>query len=264
MQQAVEPERCILTNIKKHNELTMTSTYNCIIIDDERFARELIADYLKDYPEFVIVGKYKNTSLAKEVLESGSSIDLIFLDIQMPNETGIEFLKNNTIQPKVIFTTAYSEYAIESYDLNVADYLLKPITEERFNKAIEKLKSQLKTEEKAKAYELIEIGHSDFIKLKAGAEVHKIYFSELIRLQADGEYIKYICKDKTYLILGSLKKIAADLPPQYIQAHRSHIIALTEIKGRENYTLILDDLTQIPIGKTYRTKVLQRLKSEGF
>lgn len=182
----------------------------------------------------------------------------------MPNETGIDFLKNNTIQPKVIFTTAYSEYALESYDLDVADYLLKPITEERFNKAILKLINQLKTEEKAIAYELQEVVANDYIKIKSGAEVHKIYLNNLIRLQADGEYIKYICKEKTYLILGSLKKISTELPPLFMQVHRSHIVALSEIKGRENYTLILNDHTQIPIGKTYRTKVLHQLKSEGF
>lgn len=241
-----------------------TTTYNCIIIDDERFARELIADYLKVYPEFVVVGKYKNTSLAKELLASDVSIDFIFLDIQMPNETGIEFLKNNSIQPKVIFTTAYSEYAIESYELNVVDYLLKPITEERFNKSIEKLKDQLEIEEKAKAFELLEVAPNNYIKIKTGAEVHKIYFNELIRLQADGEYVKYITKEKTYLILASLKKIASQLPPLFVQVHRSHIIALSEIKGRKHYTIILKDLTSIPIGKTYRTKILQQLKQEGF
>lgn len=241
-----------------------TTTYNCIIIDDERFARELIADYLKVYPEFVVVGKYKNTSLAKELLASDVSIDFIFLDIQMPNETGIEFLKNNSIQPKVIFTTAYSEYAIESYELNVVDYLLKPITEERFNKSIEKLKDQLEIEEKAKAFELLEVAPNNYIKIKTGAEVHKIYFNELIRLQADGEYVKYITKEKTYLILASLKKIASQLPPLFVQVHRSHIIALSEIKGRKHYTIILKNLTSIPIGKTYRTKILQQLKQEGF
>lgn len=244
--------------------MEIKSTYNCIIIDDERLARELIADYLKSYPEFVIVGKYKNTSLAKEAIVSDSTIDLIFLDIQMPNETGIEFLKNNTIQPKVIFTTAYSEYALESYNLDVADYLLKPITEERFKKAIQKLKYQFKIKEKAKAFELLEIAPNDYIKIKTGAEAYKIYFKELIRLQADGEYVKYITKEKTYLILDSLRKISTKLPSLFIQVHRSHIIALSEIKGRENYTLILNDLTQIPIGKTYRTKVLKQLKLEGF
>jgi len=238
--------------------------YSCIIIDDERFARELIADYLENYPEFVIVGKYKNTSLAKKALESENQIDLIFLDIQMPNETGMDFLKNNTIQPKVIFTTAYSEYALESYDLDVTDYLLKPISEERFNKAIQKLKCTLKTEEKAKAFELLEIAPNNYIKIKSGAEANKIYFNELVRLEADGEYVKYITKEKSYLILGSLKKILTELPPLFIQVHRSHIVALSEIKGRENYTLILNDFTQIPIGKTYRTQVLKQLKLEGF
>ncbi len=235
-------------------------TYNCIIIDDERFARELIANYLEKHPQFKILGKYKSTSLAKDILQSETLIDVIFLDIQMPNETGIEFLKNNDIQPKVIFTTAYSEYALESYDLEVVDYLLKPINEERFDKSIQKLQHQLETESKAKAYELLEINNNDYIKIKSGAEIHKIYFNELIRLQADGEYIKYITKHKNYLVLGSLKKLSEQLPSSFLQVHRSHIIALSHIKGREKYTLILDDFTQIPIGKTYRTFVLNILK----
>lgn len=240
------------------------TTYNCIIIDDERFARELIADYLKKYSQFVILEKYKSTLLAKEILQSKTKIDVIFLDIQMPNETGIEFLKNNKIQPKVIFTTAYSEYALESYDLEVVDYLLKPISEDRFDKAIQKLQNQLETETKAKAFELLEISNNDYIKIKSGAETHKIYLNELIRLQADGEYIKYITTHKNYLVLGSLKKLAEQLPNSFLQVHRSHIIALSEIKGREKYTLILNDFTEIPIGKTYRTNVLQTLKTHDF
>lgn len=239
----------------------MESTYKCIIIDDERFARELIAHYLKSHPDFIVVGKYKNTSLAQQALALNTSIDIIFLDIQMPNETGIQFLKNNNIQPKVIFTTAYSEYALEGYNLDVVDYLLKPITEERFNKAIQKLKDQLQIEEKAKAFE---ITPDDYIKIKTGAGVSKIYFKELIRVEADGEYVKYITKEKTYLCLGSLKKILTQLSSSFIQVHRSHIVALSEIKGRQHYTLILNDQTQIPIGKTHRTKVLQQLKQGDF
>lgn len=239
----------------------METTYNCIIIDDERFARDLIAEYLKSFPEFTIVGKYKNTAFAKSFLESDTSIDVIFLDIQMPNETGVEFLRNNSIKPKIVFTTAYSEYALESYDFEVVDYLLKPISEVRFCKAIQKLKSRLDTEDKATAFVLAKETSNQFVKIKSGASEHKIYFDELIRLEADGEYVKYITTNKNHLVLGTLKKISEQLPSSFIQVHRSHIVASTEIKGRERYLLTLKDLTQIPIGKTYRTKVLQHLKS---
>ncbi|NLR91675.1 LytR/AlgR family response regulator transcription factor [Flammeovirga agarivorans] len=241
-----------------------TPTYKCLIIDDEQFARELIADYLKSFPEFEVVGKCKNTLMAKEVLASEDVVDVIFLDIQMPEETGIEFLKKHSVQPKIVFTTAYAEYAVESYHFDVADYLLKPITEERFGQMIQKLKKQLDTEEKAKAFELLEIIPNDAIKIKTGASTVKIYFNELLHLQAEGEYIKYITKDKSYLVLGSLKKIAEELPPLFIQVHRSHIVALSKVKERKNYTLFLHDQSQIPIGKTYRSKVLERLKEINF
>ena len=180
----------------------MKYTYNCIIVDDERFARDLIADYLKQYPEFNLIGKYKNTQLAKKALELDNSVDLIFLDIQMPNETGIEFLKSNDIQQHIVLTTSYPEYALESYDLNVVDYLLKPITEKRFDITIQKLIHHFHLEEKAKAFERIEVAPNNYVKIKAGAEVYKIYFKELIRIQADGEYVKYITKDKSFLVLG--------------------------------------------------------------
>ncbi len=186
----------------------------------------MIADYLKHYPQFAVLGKYKSTSPAKEILQSEITVDVIFLDIQMPNETGIEFLKNNDIKPKVIFTTAYSEYALESCDLEVIDYLLKPIGKERFDKAIQKLQNRLETEKKAKAFELLEVANNECIKIKSGTETHKIYFNELIRLQAEGEYVKYITKNKNYLVLGSLKKLLLQLTTSFIQVHRSHIIAL--------------------------------------
>ena len=240
--------------------MKIKSTYNCIIIDDERFARELIADYLKSFSEFTVIGKYKSTLLTRDVLKSGTPIDVIFLDIQMPNETGIEFLKKNTIKPKVIFTTAYPEYALDGYNFEVVDYLLKPIPEKRFNKAIQKLIRILDTEDKAKAFEYTELVRNQFIKLKSGTLEHKIFFNELIRIQADGEYARYIATKKTFFVLASLKKIITQLPDSFIQVHRSHIVAMSEIKGREKYTLILNDLTQIPIGKTYRTKVLKQLK----
>ncbi|MGB0869100.1 MAG: LytR/AlgR family response regulator transcription factor [Flavobacteriales bacterium] len=242
----------------------MKSKYNCIIIDDERYARELIVDYLKDFPEFAIIGKYKSTSLAKDIIESDLNLALIFLDIQMPNETGIEFLKNNSLRTKVIFTTAYSEYAIESYDLNVADYLLKPIRQDRFNKAIEKLLIQLEVEEKAKAFEMSAITNSNYIKIKSGSNTHKIYFNELIRLEADGEYIRFFTQEKTYFVLGSLKKIIEQLPTSFMQIHRSHIITLSQVRSREGYLITLNDFSKIPIGKTYRTQILKQLKLQGF
>jgi DNA-binding LytR/AlgR family response regulator len=241
--------------------MVLKTTYTCIIIDDERFARDLIAHYLREFPEFTILGKYKNTSLAKEVLKLNPTIDLIFLDIQMPNETGIEFLKNNTIQPKIILTTAYSEYALESYDLKVIDYLLKPIIENRFRKAIHALKNILETEEKATAFEILTSTSNDYLKIKSGALELKLFFYEIIRLDADDEYVNYITATKKYFILGSLKKIILQLPTSFIQVPRSHIINIKKVRGRKKYTLILEDNSQIPIGKTYRTKVLQILKS---
>lgn len=238
----------------------MSSRYNCIIIDDEYFARELIVDYLKEFPEFIVVGQYKNSLLAKQVLDQDIPIDLIFLDIQMPNETGIEFLKKNKLNSKIIFTTAFSEYAVESYNFDVIDYLLKPITEERFNNAIARFKKAFDIEKKVLNFKEQDDNRSRYFKIKSGAYEYKVYYNELKYLCSEGEYVRYVTSEKNYLVLGSLKKISEQLPDSFIQVHRSYIIAKSEIKGREKYTLLLNDLTKVPIGKTYRQEVLQRLK----
>lgn len=239
--------------------MELKSTYNCIVIDDEKFARDLIENLLKPFPDFYLVGKYKNTGLAKKALQDKHEIDIIFLDIQMPEESGIAFLKTNKIKPKIILTTAFLDYALEGFDLDVVDYLLKPITEQRFHKAIKKVKERIETEAKAKAYEISEIKNNDYLHIKSGASEHRLFFNELIRLEAYGEYIRYITTNKEYLVLGSLKNLISKLPAQFIQVHRSHIISLNEVKGREKYTLILNNLTEIPIGKTYRTWVLSKI-----
>ncbi|ALO16090.1 Transcriptional regulatory protein YpdB [Salinivirga cyanobacteriivorans] len=236
------------------------NTIKCAIVDDEKLARDLLQDLIKLDDNLELKGKFKNTYELKAFLKH-SSIDLLFLDIQMPAETGMEFLKKTRISPKVVFTTAYTEYAAESYELEVIDYLLKPITEERFLKCMEKVHNVLETEKKAKAYEIsINKHESDFFYLRSGARQYKIAYAEVILFEADGEYIVYHTIHEKYMILGSLKKLALELPQdKFLQVHRSFIVPFSNIKGREKYTLLLGDGQKIPIGKTFRTEVLKKL-----
>lgn len=232
----------------------------CAIVDDEKLARDLLQDLIQLDDNLELKGRFKNTYELKAFLKH-SSIDLLFLDIQMPAETGIEFLKKTTISPKVVFTTAYAEYAAESYELEVIDYLLKPITEERFLKCMKKVYNVLDTEKKAEAYEIIINKHeNDFFYLRSGARQYKIAYSEVTLFEAEGEYIVYHTIQGKYMILGSLKKLAFELPQdKFIQVHRSYIVPLSNIKGREKYSLLLSDGQKIPIGKTFSSLVLKKL-----
>jgi len=240
------------------------SIYNCIIIDDEQFARELIAENLRKYPYFKILGKFKRTDLAKHLLTSDVEVDVIFLDIHMPIETGLEFLINNNITHNVIFTTAFSEYAVQSYNFNVIDYLLKPIEESRFDQAIEKLITAIEIQQKAKAYNKIENTKENFILLKSGAESQKVLFHNLLYLKSENEYINYVTYTKKHLYLGSLKSVLMQLPESFIQTHRSYIINTNKIKSRVRNSIILENNHIIPIGKTHRKEVVNMLKSKGF
>lgn len=237
-----------------------TTIIKCAIVDDEKLARDLLEDLIRTEPKLQLIGTFKNTKNLRTFLNA-NAVDLLFLDIQMPEETGIDFLKTVTVLPKVVLTTAYPQYALESYDLEVLDYLLKPITEERFNKSMEKVKQLVSIEKKAAAYELINHpSEPTFLYLKSGANEYKIPYEEIELLEAASEYIKYWTKGRYYMVLGALKKVKEQLPAQqFIQVHRAFVVPIAAIKGREKYTLLLKSGKRIPIGKTYRQQVLKRL-----
>ena len=232
----------------------------CAVVDDEKLARDLLTDLIHCEFDLTLAGVFKNTKGIRHFL-TANTVDVLFLDIQMPGETGIDFLRTLDCPPKVVLTTAYAQYALESYDLEVLDYLLKPITEERFKKSLQKIKQVLIMERKAHAYELMLTNNqSTYLHIKSGASEYKIPYDEIELLEAASEYIKYQTKDKFYMVLGALKKVKLQLPPnQFMQVHRSYIVPLTAIKGREKYTLILKNGKRIPIGKTYRQEVLAQL-----
>ncbi len=236
-------------------------TIQCVVVDDEKLARNLLEDLIRSEPGLELRGIFRSTTEVRGFL-SRTSVDVLFLDIQMPGETGIDFLKTFDNGPKVVLTTAYSDYAIEGFDLNVFDYLLKPITEDRFYKCISRIKQTLLTEDKANAYSLIAHRHSQpYLQLKSGAYEYKITYDEILLFKASGEYIEYHTRKKKYLVLGSLKKLADKLSEDlFIQVHRSYIVPFPEIYAREKYMLLLKNGFAVPIGKTFRKKVLEKLR----
>lgn len=229
----------------------------CLLVDDEPLAIQLIENHISKIDTLEVVATCNNALKAYEVLNT-QEIDLLFLDIKMPNITGIDFLKTIKNPPKTIFTTAYRDYAIESYDLEVIDYLLKPITFERFLKAIDRfLRERNKTTfpEKKGIKE-------DFILIKSGNKHHKIKIDEIIFIESLKDYIKiHIFDDKQIVSKYKIGKIENEFSDKkFLRIHRSYIINTNKISA---FTLndIEVNSVKIPIGASYKDSVLAFLET---
>ena len=232
----------------------------CLIVDDEKPARELIRKYCNDVPFIKVIAECKN---AYEVMEklSAEEVDLIFLDIKMPKLTGMQLLRSLNDPPKVIITTAFREYALEGFELDVADYLKKPISYDRFLKAVMKVKMLL---EKSKQPELANgIPHlestSNFIFINADKIIRKIMLADLKYVSAMGDYAHFITTNEKYMAYYSLKKVEALLPANlFVRVHRSYIVSLKHIDQVEGTTIFMGD-TIIPIGKSFKENFMKLL-----
>lgn len=223
---------------------------SCIAIDDEPFALEIIADDIRKIPFLELIGVFSN-ALDATIFLNETEVDLIFLDIQMPTLTGIQFLRNLAVPPMVIFTTAYEQYALEGYDLSVIDYLLKPVPFERFlraaNKAFElhllKMKDALKELPKERPFFFV---HAEYKQIK-------IFFDEVIYIEGLKDYVKIFVtgSHKPILTRLNLKTIESKLPAQqFCRVHQSYIVALDKISAFQKTKLLVDKL-EIPIGKRF-------------
>lgn len=231
------------------------NTIKCLVVDDEELARTLLENYISKLPHLELVAKCKNPLEAMTVLQA-QRVDLLFLDIQMPELTGVEFLKTLTQKPLVIFTTAYSEYAIEGYSLDILDYLLKPFSLERFIQAVNKAKQRLTTKEvKNPSAET----PKDHILVKSEHKIHRIKFDDIFYIQSMREYVAYHTPEGRILSLNSLKKLEKELPEQqFIRTHKSYIVAIHKIKTLEG-NLIHVRQEKLPIGAMYKDAVLAKV-----
>ena len=224
------------------------SKIKCIIIEDEPLAVKVLKDYIAEVPFLDLQDTFKDAILATDYLRS-HSVDLIFLDIHLPKLKGMAFLKMLSHPPAVIITTAYHQYAVEGFDLNVTDYLLKPIEFERFLVAVTKVKKG-NTIVQTPSLESPET--KDFIFLNVQKKKVKILFSELVYIESQREYVKVVTTKKEYLSKMSTHEIEALLPAQrFKRIHRSFIVALEKI---ESYTAEEVEVNGvgIPIGRGYR------------
>jgi DNA-binding LytR/AlgR family response regulator len=225
----------------------------CLVIDDEPLAQRVIERYAEDLPFLEIVHRCENAMEALEVLKSGG-IDLIFLDINMPKLTGIEFLRTLKHSPLVIITTAYAEYAVQGYELNVLDYLMKPFSFERFVKAVQKARDILESRDGAGT----EISHQklsegDFVFIKSSKKTYRVNFTDILYIEALGDYVKVYTTDKMIISYHSMKNLEKVLPAKsFPRIHKSFIISISRVEVIEGNQVKIRD-RWIPIGTNYKT-----------
>lgn len=229
---------------------------NIIIVDDEPLALEVLETYIAKFPELNLLAKCNNAIEAFEALNT-HKIDLMFLDIQMPQISGIDFLKTLSNPPKVIFTTAFSNYALEGYELNVVDYLLKPIAFDRFSKAVNKFLELSKSKSLQEAVlEVQEEEKPDYIFVKADKKLIKIKFDDIFFIEGLKDYVILHTPTGRIVTLQTMKSLEEKLPADiFMRVHRSYIVNLKKIDIVEGNSLIVKG-KPIPIGKNYRDEIL--------
>jgi two-component system LytT family response regulator len=243
----------------------------CIAVDDEPLALDIIEDYISKVPFLDLVKRTENAIEALQLVQAGG-IDLVFLDIQMPDLTGIQFLKIATGKSNYILTTAYSQYALESYDLNVSDYLLKPIAFDRFYKAVEKVHNQVQKAPAAVVAPVVVAPAAaanltpiqDFIFVKTEHKIQKIQLDDILYIEGLKDYISIFTKTERVITLQNMKKMEETLPhAQFIRVHKSYIISLDKIESIERSRISICGKI-IPIGDTYREEFFKRIDNKNI
>jgi len=226
----------------------------CIIVDDEAPARKIVEKFLNDMPGLEIAGQCKNAFEAMEIL-SKEKPDLMFLDINMPNLSGMQLLKTLDRAPLVIITTAYREYALESFELDVVDYLHKPFSFERFIKAVNKVRAKLEPIEinTSAPIKTIEDKGPDFIFVKEDKRNYRVDTKDIIYMQADGDYINVVTPKRSHLIYMTMKKMEKLIEKtELMRVHRSYFVNLSYVTAFEGNRILIND-TAIPLGAAYRS-----------
>ncbi|MCX6256937.1 MAG: LytTR family DNA-binding domain-containing protein [Bacteroidia bacterium] len=227
---------------------------NCIAVDDEPLALDLIKDYIQKVPFLNMLSNFSNGIETLDFLKK-SQVDLLFLDIQMNDLTGIQLIKVLKQKPLVIFTTAYPNYAVEGYELDIVDYLLKPISFERFVKAVDKVYEKLQTERmfKSETREItIANPRDDFFFIKTEFRLEKVKFADILYIEGMGDYLRMVTNTRRIMTLQNFKRMEEILPEdRFCRVHKSFIVSLEKIESIErNRIKIADKL--IPISDSYK------------
>lgn len=229
--------------------------YTCMAIDDEYPATQIIQAYVDKTPQLNLICTFTSAPKALQFL-STNPVDILFLDIQMPDINGLEFSQNLIFKPKIIFTTAYDQYALEGFNVDAVDYLLKPFSLSRFSKAVSKAVHLIDLESISKTNPL---ETEDYIVIKSDYKLHKIDYHDIDYIEGLKAYVSFFVNGKRYITLESLKNLEQKLPNhRFLRVHKSFIVPLEKIKALNGNLLELAT-KQIPIGKSYKEKVLNRV-----
>jgi two-component system LytT family response regulator len=230
-----------------------------MIVEDEPNAMKLLEDYIVKIPFLQLSAKCYDAMAAVSFLRN-NPVDVIFLDINMPSLTGIEMAAMITKEQKIIFTTAYSEFALDSFEYHVVDYLLKPITFKRFMQAINKLQSFMQSE--TAAQEASETSATpDYLFVKSGKQVHKIEYASVFYLEALKEYIAIHTPKEKILVYRRMKEVAEILPPQFVRIHNSYIVNIQHIKNIGSNMVLINE-QRLPVSNSYRELFQQRISEK--
>jgi two-component system, LytTR family, response regulator len=230
----------------------------CVIIDDEPIAREIIREYISKLNELEVIAEFKKATDAISFLNENKT-DLLFLDINMPEISGINFARSLSNPPAIIFTTAYREFAADGFELQAVDYLVKPIPFERFLKAVNHYIRLHSKSIEIPVSEKREKPEDLFILLKDSKKTHKIFLGDIKYIESDGDYIRFYLQNRKLMIRGSLASMEATLPPGlFLRIHNSYIINLKKINAVTLHSVEIDS-TELPISRSHKEKVLKIL-----
>jgi len=227
----------------------------CVLIDDEPLAIKVLQNYFTNFTDFEVVATFNNSLEALDFINS-TPVDAVFLDINMPMMTGFELISLIENKTKVIITTAFREFAAESYDLDVLDYLVKPIPLPRFIKCINKITTEFNLKNNIK----VETSKGDsHIFIKVDKKMMKINIEEILFVEGMKEYIKVVAPDKTYITHKSLTSLSEEVPSdRFLRIHKSYVIALNKVKSIEGNRIQIQSYT-IPIGRNYSKEVKNKI-----
>jgi DNA-binding LytR/AlgR family response regulator len=234
---------------------------SCVIIDDEPLARKGLVEYIQDVDFLRLEGEFDNPLKAADLLMQ-QKIDLLFLDIQMPKMTGLDFLRNLSNPPFVIFITAYPQYAVNGFELNAVDYLLKPFSFERFWKAVLKVKS---LSEPAKAQTTSkEKPTAEYIFIKSDNKLIKVYYEDILFVEALQNYVAVHTRDKKYITYLTIKGVEDNLPAdRFLKIHKSYIVSLARIDSIEGNEVRIG-AHSIPISRTSKEEVMEKILQNRY
>ena len=231
---------------------------NCIIIDDEPLARKGLKEYISDIEFLSLQGEFENPLKATDALVNGD-IRLLLLDIQMPKITGLDFLKSLQAPPLTILTTAYPQYALQGYELNVVDYLLKPFSFERFLKAIMKAKSYLEAAQKTPEHAAKKTDEANYFFIKTDNKLVKLLYDDVLFAEALQNYVAIYTREKKYISYLTIKSVEEQLPAQqFIKVHKSYLVAADKVETIEGNEIKIGQ-HRIPISRNIKEEVLEKI-----